>query len=59
MYLKVAYNFSIKRIQEIENCIKISTWYKSKEDCNFEAVAKFVGGNNLNLLQGFLGVTVE
>ena len=43
----------------IHNCIKFFTWYQSKEGCNIEAVAEFVGGNNSNLLQEFLGATVE
>ena len=43
----------------MHNCIKISTWYQSKEYCNIEAVAEFVGGNNSNLLQKFLGATIE
>ena len=39
--------------------IQISTWYQRKENCNIEVVVEFVGGNNSNLLQEFLGVTVE
>ena len=39
--------------------IKISTWFRSTEDCNFEAGAEFVGGNNLNLQKDFLGARVE
>ena len=55
----MAYNCKIRRIQAIHKCIKISTWYRSKEDWKFEVVAEFVGGNNSNLLQEVNGAIVE